>query len=185
MYQEISRIQPEVAPQLMQDAGIDVGRCEGHGACTGACPFAEAMVPRPHQMVRLVQLGQDEAALRANTQWICTDCLACTGACPSLVDVAGMMALLRRYSLQVDAIVPPDVEPIRKLHEAFVDELSGLGRINDVHWITSYKMRTLDLCDLTLAFTLFRKGRLRVFTRHRATGMKDLLRRVKRREDPE
>jgi len=152
---------------------IRIDDCDGKGACTGACPFAESMDFAPHQLMRLLQIGDDSCVLRSNAAWICTDCMACNAACPSKVDVGGVFAHLRRISIQEDATLPPDVEMVRLLHDAFVEELKGYGRVNDVHVAMAYKARSLDFTDLGLAFQLFSRGRLRPFAARKTRGFRE------------
>jgi heterodisulfide reductase subunit C len=48
----------------------------------------------PNQIIRLVQLG-DEDALEGNTIWLCASCFTCATRCPKGVDLSKVMEALR------------------------------------------------------------------------------------------
>jgi heterodisulfide reductase subunit C len=53
----------------------------------------------PSKIIRLVQLGQEEA-LDSNTIWVCTTCFNCEVRCPRGIDVANVMESLRQLVLR-------------------------------------------------------------------------------------
>jgi heterodisulfide reductase subunit C len=53
----------------------------------------------PNQIIRLVQLGQEEAALGAETIWYCAACLSCSARCPKGIDLARVMEALRDVAM--------------------------------------------------------------------------------------
>ncbi|MBI2202440.1 MAG: 4Fe-4S dicluster domain-containing protein [Candidatus Rokubacteria bacterium] len=59
-------------------SGQNVFACYQCGKCTAGCPFSLG----PQQVVRLLQLGEVEAALAHMTTWDCASCLTCATACP-------------------------------------------------------------------------------------------------------
>lgn len=74
--------------------------CYQCGKCTAACPLAFAMDAGPHQILRYLQLGQEEKAMRSNAPWICVGCLTCAAYCPKGVDPARVMEALRTIQLR-------------------------------------------------------------------------------------
>ncbi len=54
----------------------------------------------PHQIVRLVQLGQSDEALDSATIWLCAACRACASRCPRGVDLTRLMESLRAMVLR-------------------------------------------------------------------------------------
>jgi heterodisulfide reductase subunit C len=48
--------------------------CYQCGKCTAGCPAAQRMDLSPNQLVRLVQAGQLERALRSEAIWQCVSC---------------------------------------------------------------------------------------------------------------
>jgi heterodisulfide reductase subunit C len=73
--------------------------CYQCGKCSAGCLFAEHMDLLPNQIIRLVQLG-DEEVLAAKAPWVCASCLACAVRCPKGVDIAAVMEALRQLALR-------------------------------------------------------------------------------------
>lgn len=59
----------------------------------------------PHQVIRLVQLGQPGEALASATIWLCAACRACASRCPRGVDLPRLMESLRSMVLRQGAPV--------------------------------------------------------------------------------
>ncbi len=81
-------------------SGEDFSLCYQCGNCTAGCPVAFAMDIPPHQVVRLLQLGQEERLRQATTMWLCLSCLQCYSRCPKGVDISRIMEALRQVSLR-------------------------------------------------------------------------------------
>lgn len=58
-----------------------------------------AMDLLPSQVIRLVQLGLEEA-LTCETIWLCASCLTCLSRCPKGVDLPRIMEALRQLVLR-------------------------------------------------------------------------------------
>lgn len=80
-------------------SGQNVFACYQCGKCSAGCLFGEHMDLLPHQVLRLLQLG-DESVLSSQAPWVCAACLACTVRCPRGVDVARIMEALRHLALR-------------------------------------------------------------------------------------
>jgi heterodisulfide reductase subunit C len=147
--------------ELLVDEGLDLSACTQQAACSAVCPIADSFDYLPHQVVRQVQINERKRVLRSSAIWLCSDCGACTAACPQQVDVARMMAELRRRSYRLRVEPAADVEGVRASHEALLEELEGHGRPADARVALSYKMRSMDVfTDWTVGAALFSRGRL-------------------------
>lgn len=76
---------------LEEETDHNVFACYQCGKCTAACPFEFA----PQRLMRYLQLGQLDEALRMETTWVCASCLTCSRVCPKDADPAGVMKALR------------------------------------------------------------------------------------------
>jgi heterodisulfide reductase subunit C len=85
----------DIIAQIAAISGQDVRACYQCGKCTAGCPLASAMDLMPNQILRLLQLGEHEQALRSRTIWQCASCLTCAARCPKDVDPARVMDALR------------------------------------------------------------------------------------------
>jgi heterodisulfide reductase subunit C len=86
--------------QVERESGEDLSRCYQCGNCSGSCPVSYAMDIPVTQVIRLVQLGQEQTVLRANSMWLCVSCLQCQARCPKCLDPSKVMEALRRMSLR-------------------------------------------------------------------------------------
>jgi heterodisulfide reductase subunit C len=86
--------------KVERESGEDLSRCYQCGNCTGSCPVSYAMDVPVSQVIRMVQLGQEEAVLQTNSMWLCVSCLQCQSRCPKCLDPSKVMEGLRRLSLR-------------------------------------------------------------------------------------
>ncbi|MEK6837169.1 MAG: disulfide reductase, partial [Nanoarchaeota archaeon] len=70
----------------------------------------------PREMIRLLQLGQEEQAQKANAQWLCVGCLQCYCRCPKGVSAAKILEALRQVTLRKGE----DHEAIKELSFPFM-----------------------------------------------------------------
>lgn len=80
-------------------SGQNVLNCYQCGKCSAGCPLVSVMDLLPNQVIRLVQLGQEEV-LDSKTIWFCASCFTCAVRCPRGVDLSKVMEALRLMSLR-------------------------------------------------------------------------------------
>jgi len=94
-------------------SGQHVLECNQCGKCSAGCPVAASMDMLPNQVIRLVQMGLDDA-LDAQAIWMCASCLTCVTRCPKGVDLPRVMEALRQIHLRRgDELLSPDDLPPR------------------------------------------------------------------------
>lgn len=93
-------------------SGQAVLECNQCGKCAAGCPAAPAMDMLPSQVIRLVQLGLDDA-LDAEAIWVCASCQTCLSRCPKGVDLPRVMEALRQIHLRrgEELLSPDDLSP--------------------------------------------------------------------------
>jgi len=126
--------------------------CYQCGKCSAGCPVAGYMDRLPHQLVRLVQLGQWERALRSQAIWQCVSCLTCSTRCPKSVDCAGMMDVLRQLCLE-RGMASPAVQRTITFQQAFLENVRRNGRLAELELIAAFKTRSF-LTDLSVPFLM-------------------------------
>lgn len=119
-------------------AHIAVQDCYQCGKCTAGCPVADRMDVVPNQIVRLVQLGQADAAARAGGIWECVSCQTCTTRCPKSVDCAAVMDALRQRSSAPD-LAAPGARRTVVFQKAFLQNIRRNGRLNELELIAQFK----------------------------------------------
>ena len=151
-------------------ADTNVRDCYQCGKCAAGCPMAETMDLLPNQIVRLVQLGCVERALRSEAIWQCVSCMTCSTRCPKSVDCAGVLDALRQVSAERGEAAPARRRTVL-FQKAFLENIRRNGRLTELALVRKFKTRAfLDdlnvpmlLKDAMLAPKMLRRGKLHVF----------------------
>jgi heterodisulfide reductase subunit C2 len=106
--------------------------------CTSGCPVAAMADLKPHEMVRMVQLGQRDEVLQSKMLWQCTSCQTCATRCPQKVSVAALNDGLRRLSTQDASAKSATVT----FNEIFMKAVRDRGRMHEAGLMASFKLRT-------------------------------------------
>lgn len=89
----------EFVKKVEELSGQNILSCYQCGECSAGCPIVSAMDLLPNQVIRLVQLGQEEV-LKSKTIWLCASCYTCFARCPKGVDLSKIMEALRTIILR-------------------------------------------------------------------------------------
>ena len=155
-----------IVPQVELLAHTRIRECYQCGKCTAGCPMAAGMDAPPTRLIRLLQLGHGEAALRAQSIWQCVSCQTCATRCPKSVDCAGVMDALRQLSAERGAATPEQQRTVL-FQKAFLNNIRRNGRLNELELIGEFKLST------------FLHGRSLSFLFKDATLAPDLMKRKK------
>ena len=130
-----------VVPQVESLAHTRVRDCYQCGKCTAGCPMSAGMDLGPSRLIRLLQLGQTEKALRAQGMWQCVSCQTCSTRCPKSVDCAGVMDALRQLSVERGTDTPEQRRTVL-FQKAFLRNIRRNGRLNELELIGEFKLST-------------------------------------------
>lgn len=141
--------------------------CYQCGKCSAGCPQAEHMDVLPNQLIRLVQLGRLDKAMRTEAIWRCVSCLTCSTRCPKSVNCAGVMDALRQMAFEHDA-APPSQRRTVVFQQAFLENIRRNGRLNELELVGLYKTKTflgdwsvpMLVKDSLLGPKMMRRGKL-------------------------
>lgn len=81
--------------KILEISGENIKDCMQCGKCTAGCPASSSMDILPHQVIRLLQLGQLDKVANSQTIWSCASCFTCTTRCPRNIDLAKLMEAVR------------------------------------------------------------------------------------------
>jgi heterodisulfide reductase subunit C len=161
----------------------NVRDCYQCGKCSAGCPVAQRMDVLPNQLLRLVQLGCVEKAMRADAIWQCVSCMTCSTRCPKSVDCAAVMDALRQLSAEA-RVASAACRRTVIFQEAFLDNIRRNGRLAELELVGMFKAKAfcddfsvpLLLKDSWLAPRMMKRGKFHV----RAEKVKDrgLVRRI-------
>jgi heterodisulfide reductase subunit C len=150
--------------QLAQTRVCDCYQC---GKCSAGCPVARHMDVLPNQVMRLVQLGCVEKAMRTQAIWQCVSCMTCSTRCPKSVDCAAVMDALRQLSAEAGVASEASRRTVI-FQETFLDNVRRNGRLAELELVGTFKARAFcdDLSvpmlvkDTWLAPRMMRRGKL-------------------------
>lgn len=144
--------------EKMKAEGVDISACYQCGKCTAGCPMAESMDYTTRQVVRLLQMGLVDEALRSNSIWFCLSCQTCSTRCPKDVDPAKMMEVLRWESQKQGVAAMPNV---LIFHKAFLEAVKNNGRLYEMEMTMKNNLRSRDLFNnVSLGPKMMSKGKL-------------------------
>ena len=156
---QLVTINSALARRVLEETGQNVYLCYQCVKCTSGCPMVEFFDWQPNQIMRSVQLGQDNIALTSKTPWMCASCQTCSTRCPQGLDIALIMEFLLRESMAQGK--KPLFPEIKVFDEAFLREVRLWGRSYELGLMVELKLRTLNLFgDLDLAVRMLRRNKL-------------------------
>jgi len=137
-------------------------QCFSCAKCTSGCPVADDMDIKPHQAMRLLQLGQTEELVGAESPWLCIGCQTCLGRCPNNVDIPSAFSRIRQEAISRGQLDKAGTVPL------FDDLMLGMiernGRVNDALMAAKYKFKAGGLLkDWRMGLKMFRAGKMKLF----------------------
>lgn len=99
------KINPDIKKKeldkILEISGENIRDCMQCGKCSAGCPASDGMDILPHQVIRLLQLGQVDKVASSQTIWNCASCFTCASRCPRNVDLAKLMEAVRLTLIRV------------------------------------------------------------------------------------
>jgi len=149
-----------LARRIKEELDQNVYLCYQCVKCTSGCPVSRFFDWQPNQIMRALQLGEEDIALRSKTPWLCASCLTCTTRCPQGLNITAIMEFLTREVL--DRGLKPQVPVTDHFNKAFMREVNIWGRSYEpglmAEMILRKPMSAVD--DFQLYLKFFQKGKV-------------------------
>ena len=160
----INTVNRDMERTLEERTGQKVRDCYECKKCSAGCPVAFALDLVPHEVMKLVQYGQERRLLRSSTIWLCASCETCSTRCPNEIDIAAVMDGLRQMALERnESVGEPEVE---MFHKSFLGGIKYTGKTNEPVLIGAYKALSRRLFDdLGLGAVMVAKRKIKIMPR--------------------
>lgn len=132
-------VQIDPVSALESLAQTKFAECYQCGKCTAGCPRSACMDKVPNQLIRLLQIGDGDSALKADAIWQCVSCETCTTRCPKKVDCAAIVDALREMSYKSGVTSKQQVAVVL-FQKAFLDNVRRNGRLNEIELTLQFKL---------------------------------------------
>jgi heterodisulfide reductase subunit C len=87
--------QKKFIDRIIELSDQNVYKCYQCGRCSAGCPFAFEMDILPNQIIRLIQMGQEDEVVGSKTLYLCATCFTCHARCPKGINMARVMEAVR------------------------------------------------------------------------------------------
>ncbi len=126
-YIKFGKEEKDFIEKIEEISGQNVYSCYQCGKCSAGCAFSSYMDKTVNQLIHLIQVGQKERVLAANTHWVCASCLTCSVRCPREIDVAALMEAVREYQLREE----PEKVKISNIPKEVLDKLPNIALVSN------------------------------------------------------
>jgi len=137
---ETASSQPLV-DEVVRRSGQNIKACYQCRRCAAGCPVGEETGVTPDRLIRLILVGDRDAALNNLLVWKCVACYTCGTRCPNNIQTARITETLKHMSKE--AHMKPLVPRIADFHNAFMTSTGHLGRVNEIELMAIYETKTL------------------------------------------
>jgi heterodisulfide reductase subunit C len=118
--------------------------------------------------MRLLQLGQVEQLLAAESPWLCIGCQTCLARCPNNVDIPGAFSRIREEAIKRGQLDKAGNVPL--FDDIMLGMIKRKGRVNDGLMAAKYKFKAGGLFkDWRMGLKMFKAGKMKLFMK----GVKD------------
>jgi heterodisulfide reductase subunit C len=128
---------------LVKLIGKELVNCFQCIKCTSGCTALKLLELKPHEIVKLVNLGFVDELASSDTIWTCVTCLKCLQRCPRKASPYHVIMALRNLAVEREAKVPEG-------YLKAVSQIIETGLAESVQKVVTKKMETLDRESLKL-----------------------------------
>jgi len=111
--------------------------------CTSGCTALKLLELKPHEIIKLVNLGFVDELPTSNIIWTCVTCLKCVERCPQKASPYHVIMALRNLAVEKEAKMPED-------YLKAVSHILETGLTDTPKKIVTRKLQTVDRDSLKL-----------------------------------
>jgi heterodisulfide reductase subunit C len=148
------------ADEVRKHCGENVFLCYQCRKCASGCPNRGFMDSTPTELMRYVQLGMADEAMKKNTAWLCVSCQTCTARCPQDIDIAKVVDAIK--IIADERKVKADAGNVRLFNRIWMTMLRFTGRMYEAGLVGSLNMLSRrPFNDMALGKKMIMKGKLK------------------------
>ena len=132
--------------EVTERSGQNLIACYQCRRCAAGCPVGEETgYVTPDRLIRMILLGDREAALSNELVWKCVSCYTCGTRCPNEIQTARITETLKQMSKEEH--MAPLAPKVADFHNAFCASTKHFGRLNEIEFMGLYETK-INLRDL-------------------------------------
>ena len=155
------RIDSTLAEEVAKRSGENVFLCYQCRKCASGCPSRAFMDSTPTELMRYVQLGMADEAMKGNTAWFCVSCQTCSTRCPQDIDIAHVIDTLR--IIVQEKKIKAETNNIRLFNRIWMIAMKYIGRMYEAGLVGSLNFLTgKPFKDMALGVKMIKKGKIKM-----------------------
>lgn len=159
--QKESKIDPTLAEEIRQRCGENVFLCYQCKKCASGCPTRPFMESTPTELMRYLQLGMIDEAMKKDTIWYCLSCQTCSARCPQNIDIAHVVDAVRIIVQEKN--IKADTGNTKLFNRLWMTLLKYMGRMYELGLTGMLNLFSgKPFKDLPLGIKLIKKGKLKL-----------------------
>ena len=129
-----------LAQEVAERSGQNLNACYQCRRCAAGCPVGDDTGVTPDRLIRMVVLGDRDAALNNLLVWKCVACYTCGTRCPNSIHTARITETLKQMIKEQH--LEPMAPKVANFHSAFLASTSHFGRVNEMEFMGIYDFKT-------------------------------------------
>jgi heterodisulfide reductase subunit C len=126
--------------EIMSRSGQNIQACYQCRRCAAGCPVGEETGVTPDRLIRMILVGDREAALNNLLVWKCVACYTCGTRCPNNIQTARITETLKQMGKKAHA--EPLLPRVADFHSSFMTSTKHFGRFNEIEGLAIYETKT-------------------------------------------
>ena len=132
----------QFSEEIVKATNEPLTACYQCSRCAAGCPVAEETgFQTPDKLIRLIMLGDREAALKNDLVWRCVSCYTCGTRCPNNIHTSTINDALKQLSIKEG--VNPTLPETYYFHQSFIRTGLKWGRVNEILFLIRYEIKNM------------------------------------------